>query len=41
MTLLTEEEIDSAVKATDLNSADNDYMELAEISIQRMEEQFR
>jgi hypothetical protein len=39
--LLTEEEIDSAVKATDLNSFDNDYMELAEISIQRMEEQFR
>lgn len=39
--LLTEEEIDSAVKSTDLNSSDNDYMELAEISIQRMEEQFR
>lgn len=39
--LLTEDEINSAVKNTDLNSSDNDYMELAEISIQRMEEQFR
>lgn len=39
--LLTDEEIESAVMNTDLNSPDNDYMELAEISIQRMEEHFR
>lgn len=37
--LLTDEEIESAVLNFDDNG--NDYMELAEISIQRMEEKFR
>ena len=37
--LLTEEEIESAV--SNFNEEENDYLELAEISIQRMEEKFR
>ena len=39
--LLNDEEIESAVLRFEFDGQDNDYMELAEISIQRMEEQFR
>ena len=39
--LLTEDEIDSAVLNYQMGTNENDYLSLAEISIQRMEEKYR